>query len=198
MAVCLPNWMQIFNEHCQALPSYTGWKKLKAYLSREKVREKMEKAWRREARPSSGQPDIQRFERVKEREREKLKSSFDEKLARHAASASNNRAPQEDSTEENCGEARPKHPLPKHPSSTGQNRRNPPLYKEDESSCWWDADYNKEETIINWSSWSFDAKNNDSGPTTCRTGAPKEFARFHRHLLRLYVQPTNDGKNGNP
>ena len=131
MAVCLPNWMQIFNEHCQALPSYTGWKKLKAYLSREKVGEKMEKAWRREARPSSGQPDIQRFERVKERERDKLKSSFDEKLARHAASASNNRAPQEDSTEENCGEARPKHPLPKHPSSTGQNRRNPPLYKED-------------------------------------------------------------------
>ena len=84
---------RFFNEHCQALASCTGWRKQKAYLSLKNVREKMERAWRREARPSGGQPDLHRFERVKEPEREKLKPSFDEKLARHAASASNNHAP---------------------------------------------------------------------------------------------------------
>ncbi len=101
------------------------------------------------------QADLYRLQREKQRELEKLKSSFDEKLARHATTASNNRAPPEHPTERNSGRARPKHPNPQQPSSTGQNRHGPPQYKEYESNDWGESVYSKEEKIIDSSSWSF-------------------------------------------
>lgn len=124
------------------------------------------------------QADLHRLEREKQRELEKLKSSFDEKLARHATTASNNRAPPEHPTERNSGGARQKHPYPHQPSSTGQNRHGPPQYKEYESNDWGESVYSKEEKIIDSSSWSFDVKDNENGPTSNQTGTPVSVFRL--------------------
>jgi hypothetical protein len=99
------------------------------------------------------QADIYRFEREKECELENLKASFEEKFTRHTAATFNNSASQQESDDDdNNGGARPKHPQSSRPS-----------YKENESGCWWDSIFNKEEKskegkIIDSSNWSFDVK----------------------------------------
>ena len=132
------------------------------------------------------QADLHRLEWEKQRELEKLKSSFDEKLERHATTASNNRAPPEDPTQKNSGGARPKHPYPQQPSSSGQNRHGPPQYKEHESNDWGEAVYSIEEKIIDSSSWSFDVKDNGNGPRTNQTGTPVSVFRLPKMDLKPF------------
>lgn len=141
------------------------------------------------------QADIHRFEREKERELDKLRTSFEEKLARHTAATSHNRAPPENPMEGIFGGARPKYPQTQQPSSTGQNKSSPPPYKQNESTCWWEPMSNKEEKlkegkIIDSSNWSFDVKDNQNSPSTGQAG--NTFSVFR--LPKMDIKPFD----GNP
>jgi hypothetical protein len=151
------------------------------------LEQKLEKNRRKlEEEKLARQTDIHRFEREKEREMQKLKSGFVEKLARHNATASNTRAPPENPMEGIFGGARPKHPHPEHPSSTGQKGSSPPPDKEDESSGWSNAPLFKEVNIIDSSNWSFDANYKDNGPATNPTGTPFSVFRLPKMNLKQF------------
>jgi hypothetical protein len=165
------------------LASLTGSKKRKAYLSRAKIKKPRREL---EEEKRACQADIHRFEREKEREMQELKSGFEEKLARHTATASNTRAPPVYPMEGIFGGARPKHPLLEHPSSSGQKGSCPPPYKEDESSGWSNAPLFKEVNIIDSSNWSFDANYKENGPATNPTGTPFSVFRLPKMDLKQF------------
>ena len=129
---------------------------------------------------------------------QELKFGFEEKLARHTATASNTRAPPENPMEGIFGGARPKHPLLEHPSSSGQKGSSPPPYKEDESSCRWNAPLFKEENIIDSSNWSFDAKYKDNGPATNPTGTPFSVFWLPKMDLKQFDGDPRIGKTSSP
>ena len=109
----------------------------------------------------------------------------------HNSAASNNCAPQEESTDDGRGGARPKQTHPHPPSSTGQNKSRLPPYKENESGCWWDSIFNKEEKskegkIIDSSNWSFDVKDNQNSTSSGPAGNTFSVFRLPKMDIKLF------------